>query len=104
MALVESGVALANIDKAAEKFGMPMGPIELIDSVGLDVALNVSKVLGAAMDRPIPERLVTMVDEGKLGRKTGEGFYLWEGKKATKPEAGGEVPGDIEDRLVLPMV
>ncbi len=104
MALVESGVALANIDKAAEAFGMPMGPVELIDNVGLDVALSVSKVLGAAMDRPVPERLVSMVEDGKLGRKTGEGFYSWEGRKAIKPEATGAVPTDIEDRLILPMV
>ncbi|MEM9403610.1 MAG: 3-hydroxyacyl-CoA dehydrogenase NAD-binding domain-containing protein [Pseudomonadota bacterium] len=104
MALVESGVALANVDEAAEEFGMPMGPVELIDNVGLDVALSVSKVLGAAMDRPVPERLVTMVDNGKLGRKSGEGFYRWDGKKALKPEATGAVPTDIEDRLILPMV
>ncbi|MEM9335233.1 MAG: 3-hydroxyacyl-CoA dehydrogenase NAD-binding domain-containing protein [Pseudomonadota bacterium] len=104
MGLIESGVALANIDKAAEKFGMPMGPVELIDNVGLDVALSVSKVLGAAMDRPVPERLVSMVESGKLGRKSGEGFYTWEGKTAQKPEATGAVPTDIEDRLILPMV
>jgi len=104
MALYEEGVALANIDKAAEAFGMPVGPIELVDNVGIDVALNVSKVLGEAMDRTIPVTLEKMVEEGKLGRKTGEGFYRWDGRKATKPEASGSVPDNIQDRLILSMV
>ncbi len=104
MALVDEGVSLAAIDKAAETFGMPVGPVELIDSVGIDVALHVSKILGAAMNRPIPKRLVEMVDAGKLGRKAGEGFYRWEDGKAQKPAAEGAVPSDIEDRLILPMV
>ena len=104
MALVDEGVSLAAIDRAAVAFGMPMGPVELIDSVGIDVALHVSRILGAAMDRPIPERLVSMVDEGQLGRKSGQGFYRWEDGKAVKPAAEGPVPDDIEDRLILPMV
>ncbi len=104
MALHEDGVALANIDKAAEDFGMPMGPVELVDTVGIDVALNVSKVLGAAMDRPIPETLVNMVEDGKLGKKSGEGFYRWDGRKPSKPEAAGSIPPDMQDRLILPMV
>ena len=105
MALVEEGVPLATIDKAAVAFGMPMGPVELADSVGLDVALGVSKVLGESMNRPIPERLTGMVEAGKLGRKSGEGFYRWEDGKAVKPEAGGGTPpADLEDRLVLSMV
>jgi len=105
MALVEEGVPLKQIDQAAERFGMPMGPVELIDSVGLDVALGVSRVLGEAMERPVPERLSTMVEAGKLGRKSGEGFYRWEDGKAVKPEPGDSTPPpDIEDRLILPMV
>jgi 3-hydroxyacyl-CoA dehydrogenase/enoyl-CoA hydratase/3-hydroxybutyryl-CoA epimerase len=104
MELIEEGVPLAAIDKAAEKFGMPMGPVELVDSVGLDVALHVSKILGAAMNRTVPQRLVDMVEAGKLGRKSGEGFYRWEDGKAQKPEAGSGAPADIEDRLILPMV
>jgi 3-hydroxyacyl-CoA dehydrogenase/enoyl-CoA hydratase/3-hydroxybutyryl-CoA epimerase len=62
MYLAESGVPLAEIDNAAVEFGMPMGPVELVDSVGIDVALNVSKVLGAAFNRPVPDRLAEMVD------------------------------------------
>jgi 3-hydroxyacyl-CoA dehydrogenase/enoyl-CoA hydratase/3-hydroxybutyryl-CoA epimerase len=105
MHLAEEGVPLLEIDKAAEAFGLPMGPVELVDSVGLDVALHVSKVLGAAMNRTVPERLVKMVDDGLLGRKSGQGFYRWEDGKAVKPASGGgSVPGDIQDRLILPMI
>ncbi|NNF41171.1 MAG: 3-hydroxyacyl-CoA dehydrogenase, partial [Woeseiaceae bacterium] len=98
-------VPLLEIDKAAEAFGMPMGPVELVDSVGIDVAMHVSQVLGASMDRPAPDTLSKMVDEGLLGRKSGQGFYRWENGKAVKPPAGGgPIPADIQDRLILPMV
>jgi len=105
MHLVAEGVPLPEIDKAAVKFGMPMGPIELVDSVGLDVVLHVSKVLGANMEGPVPEKLVGMVEEGKLGRKSGQGFYDWVDGKAQKPAAdAANVPADIQDRLVLPLI
>ena len=105
MHLAEEGVSLADIDKAAEDFGMPMGPVELADSVGLDVGLHVSKVLGAAYDRPVPETLQKMVDDGLLGRKSGQGYYQWEDGKAVKPASDGQnVPADIQDRLILPMI
>ena len=105
MHLHEDGVPLAEIDRAAEAFGMPMGPVELVDSVGIDVALHVSKVLGAAMNRPVPEHLSKMVDDGLLGRKSGQGFYEWQDGKAIKPAAdNAQVPADIEDRLILPMI
>lgn len=105
MSLAESGVPLTAIDKAAEDFGMPMGPIELIDSVGIDVALHVSKVLGAAFNREIPQSLAGMVERKQLGRKSGQGFYTWHDGKAQKPAEGdGPVPADIGDRLILPMV
>jgi len=105
MHLAEEGVALADIDKAAEDFGMPMGPVELADSVGLDVGLHVSKVLGAAYDRPVPETLQKMVDDGLLGRKSGHGYYRWENGKAVKPVSDGQnVPADMQDRLILPMI
>jgi 3-hydroxyacyl-CoA dehydrogenase/enoyl-CoA hydratase/3-hydroxybutyryl-CoA epimerase len=96
---------LVDIDRAAEAFGMPVGPVELADSVGLDVALHVSEVLGAATNRPIPGGLEKMVADGLLGRKSGQGYYRWSEGKAVKPTAaGGDVPEDIEDRLILPMV
>jgi 3-hydroxyacyl-CoA dehydrogenase / enoyl-CoA hydratase / 3-hydroxybutyryl-CoA epimerase len=103
--LADDGVALTDIDRAAEAFGMPMGPVELVDSVGIDVALHVSKVLGKAFGRPVPERLASMVEAGKLGRKKGEGFYRWENGKPVKPAAsGGQLPDDLQDRLMLPLV
>lgn len=108
MHLVEEGVACAEIDAAAESFGMPMGPVELMDSVGIDVALHVSRVLGSAFNKPIPSRLSDMVEQKHLGRKSGQGFYRWENGKAIKT-AGGTLPGkrqtaDLVDRLMLPMV
>jgi 3-hydroxyacyl-CoA dehydrogenase/enoyl-CoA hydratase/3-hydroxybutyryl-CoA epimerase len=106
MALAHEGVALAAIDKAAENFGMPMGPIELADSVGLDIAQHVAGILTADSDREVPANdLPALVAAGNLGRKTGQGYYLWENGKAVKPPAGnGPVPDDIEDRLILSMV
>ena len=106
MHLAESGVPLAEIDKAAEEFGMPMGPVELVDSVGIDVALHVSKVLGAAFNRPVPDRLAEMVDNNLLGRKSGQGFYRWQDGKAVKTgnSETTDLPTDLQDRLILPMV
>ena len=106
MHIAEAGVPLAEIDKLAEDFGMPMGPVELVDSIGIDVALNVSKVLGAAFNRPIPERLISMVENDQLGRKSGQGFYRWEDGKAVKDDDAGEaaLPDDLQDRLMLPMI
>jgi len=105
MELAESQVPLDVIDRAAEQFGMPMGPVELVDSVGIDVALHVSRVLGGAMHRPVPQGLADMVDAGKLGRKSGQGFYRWDNGKAVKPrsEWSGDT-GELQDRLILPMV
>lgn len=105
MQLIEEGVSLAVIDNAAEAFGMPVGPVELADSIGLDVVLHSSKVLGASLQQPIPEALKKMVSDGQLGRKSGQGYYRWEQGKAVKPAAGnGSTPDDIEDRLILPML
>lgn len=104
MLLAGEGISLADIDEAAVRFGMPMGPIELVDSVGIDVALHVAKVLGAAFNRPIPPQLQSMVDAGHTGRKSGQGFYRWVDGKAVKPDRAGDVPADITDRLILPMI
>jgi 3-hydroxyacyl-CoA dehydrogenase / enoyl-CoA hydratase / 3-hydroxybutyryl-CoA epimerase len=105
MQLIDAGVPLVGIDRAAERFGMPVGPVELVDSVGIDVALHVSKVLAAATDRPVPPKLESMVEKGHLGRKSGQGFYQWVDGKAVKPAAeNAAVPADIQDRLILPMV
>ncbi len=105
MHLVEEGVGLADIDEAAMAFGMPVGPVELVDNVGLDVVLHVAEVLGAETEGSVAAQLRSMVDAGKLGRKSGQGFYEWVDGKAIKPPRDpSSVPSDIEDRLVLAMV
>ena len=92
---------LALIDRTATQFGMPMGPIELADTVGLDVAAHVGKILAEAFARPTPKSTAELVAAGKLGRKTGQGFYEWRDGKPVKPAATGDAPPDLEDRLIL---
>jgi 3-hydroxyacyl-CoA dehydrogenase / enoyl-CoA hydratase / 3-hydroxybutyryl-CoA epimerase len=102
---LESGIPAPVIDAVAVKFGMPMGPIELTDVVGLDVSLNVGKVLGGAFNRQVPELLLNLVAEKKLGRKTGQGFYRWVDGKVQKDDVKGiAAPEDLEDRLILAML
>ncbi|MBV9460228.1 MAG: enoyl-CoA hydratase/isomerase family protein [Bradyrhizobium sp.] len=97
------------IDAAAEKFGMPMGPIELADQVGLDICLDVGDMLRSKfgdMLPPTPAWLRDKVAKGELGRKTGKGFYSWKDGKADKPplpETGPRVTDEMIDRLILPM-
>jgi len=77
MQMHREGVPKEALDKAAELFGMPMGPVELADTVGLDVGMGVIDTLmgdEAGEDRKILE---DMVKAGKLGKKSGEGFYRW---------------------------
>jgi len=102
--LYREGVPGPVIDKAALKFGMPMGPIELVDTVGLDVAASVGKIMAAFHGQTLPDGLV--VEDGKRGKKDGQGLYKWENGKAVKPEvpAGYQAPDDLEDRLILPLI
>jgi len=81
----QEGMPKEKLDAAAEKFGMPMGPIELADVVGLDVCMNVNETLGSGASKD--NDLARLVSAGKLGKKTGEGFYKWEKGKAQKAEA-----------------
>jgi 3-hydroxyacyl-CoA dehydrogenase/enoyl-CoA hydratase/3-hydroxybutyryl-CoA epimerase len=100
------GVPGVVIDKAAVRFGMPMGPIELIDTVGLDVASGVGRELAPFLGLPIPAALSAPPEPGQRGKKDGQGLYKWENGKAVKPEASYEyqVPADLEDRLMLPLL
>jgi 3-hydroxyacyl-CoA dehydrogenase / enoyl-CoA hydratase / 3-hydroxybutyryl-CoA epimerase len=97
------------IDAAAEEFGMPMGPIELADQVGLDICLDVGDMLRSKFGDllpPTPAWLREKVTKGELGRKTGKGFYTWKDGKAEKsplPETGPRVTDEMIDRLILPM-
>ena len=106
MHLSHDGISIVDIDQAAVDFGMPMGPVELVDTVGIDIALNVSQVLGRAYNRKVPSELVKMVEDKKLGKKTGHGFYKWESGKAIKDKLShaDQLPEDIQDRLILPMI
>jgi 3-hydroxyacyl-CoA dehydrogenase/enoyl-CoA hydratase/3-hydroxybutyryl-CoA epimerase len=106
MLAAQEGVPLARIDEAAVAFGMPMGPIELADVVGLDVCLHVGRILSAAFGGPAPEAVAPLVAAGKLGRKTGHGLYEWRDGKAVKPpvDPAAKVPDDLTDRLMLALV
>ncbi len=106
MTAYSEGIPGPVIDKAAVKFGMPMGPIELADTVGLDVAASVGKILAEFLKLPVPTGLEEKLAANQRGRKDGQGFYKWENGKALKPEvpAGYQVPADLEDRLILPLL
>jgi 3-hydroxyacyl-CoA dehydrogenase/enoyl-CoA hydratase/3-hydroxybutyryl-CoA epimerase len=101
---VAEGTPKEQIDAAAEKFGMPMGPVELVDVVGLDVALSVAKVL--KLPTPEDNPLMRLVTQKKLGKKSGEGFYKWAGGKPEKmalPADEAELSGLGRD-LVNPLI
>lgn len=103
--VAEDGVAFEAIDKAAKDFGMPMGPVELADTVGLDVGLSVGKILAQELGGEVPNMLEQKVEAGKLGKKSGEGFYKWENGKPQKDRSrAGDIPEDTQDRLILPML
>ena len=99
------GIPGPAIDKAATRFGMPMGPIELLDTVGLDVAASVGRELAPFLGLDVPAALAT-VEAGKRGKKDGQGLYKWENGKQVKPElpACFVAPDDLEDRLILPLL
>jgi 3-hydroxyacyl-CoA dehydrogenase/enoyl-CoA hydratase/3-hydroxybutyryl-CoA epimerase len=100
------GIPGAVIDRAAVKFGMPMGPIELIDTVGLDVASGVGQELAPFLGLQIPPALATPPEQGKRGKKDGQGLYAWENGKPKKPEIPKDyaTPEDLMDRLILPLL
>lgn len=106
--LLEEGVPGHVIDKAATDFGMPMGPIYLADTVGLDICLSVAEILGAALGLNVPEALRKKVEAGQLGVKSGQGFYQYQNGKQVKTktvaDSTGQQTNDIADRLVLQML
>lgn len=81
---VDAGLSPAAVDAAMTDFGMPMGPIELADTVGLDVALAAGRQL--APDAEPPRCLLQRIERGHLGRKSERGFYAWRDGKAVKDE------------------
>jgi len=106
--LLEEGVSAQVIDKAATDFGMPMGPILLADTVGLDICLSVAEILGEALGLNVPEALRKKVEAGELGVKSGQGFYKYQKGKQMKIRVNADNSDshseEIADRLVLQML
>lgn len=104
--LVDEGVPMAAIDEAAVRFGMPMGPIELADTVGLDVCLSVAKNLTTYFGGNVPQSLEDKVAKKQLGRKTGQGFYSFKKGKVQKPKLpkNYQISKDLGRRLIMRMV
>jgi 3-hydroxyacyl-CoA dehydrogenase/enoyl-CoA hydratase/3-hydroxybutyryl-CoA epimerase len=107
MVMLDEKIDKVTIDAAAKKFGMPMGPIELADQVGLDICLAVGDMLRSKFGDllpPTPSWLREKVAKGELGRKTGRGFYVWkDGKVETTPVTALRPTDEMIDRLVLPI-
>ena len=105
MELIREGIPMGDIDQIAVDFGMPVGPVELIDSVGVDVALHVAKILAPVVDREVAPELESLVAEGRLGQKTGHGFYEYRhGKPVRSRVTAGRDNRDIQGRLILSML
>ena len=103
--LVEEGAAIEDIDRAMVAFGFPVGPITLLDEVGIDVGAKVAKILHHAFGERMtpPESMAKVLEDGRLGRKNKRGFYLYDddGKKkgvdaqrVRAPARGRSAPAD----------
>lgn len=115
--LLQEGNTVEAIDQAMIEFGMPLGPLELLDQVGIDVAGKAAEVLvGAFGDRVQPSRLVDKaLGDGRLGKKNGKGVYVWKDGKREGADAsiyplmgvsprGGASREEMQDRMVLAMI
>ncbi len=106
--MVENGASIASVDSGMLTFGMPMGPLRLLDEVGLDVALHVVKTLAAAFPHTanVPAWIEQRVQSGALGRKSGHGYYLYsEGKEPVPADHAKIRPRDItEAQRRLPLL
>ena len=103
MKLAEEGVSLVTIDRAATEFGMPVGPIELADAVGLDICLSVAEELSGPLQVEVPAKLREIVAQGRLGRKSGHGFYEYDKRGRLRAKAPEKMAVDVPvtERLVL---
>lgn len=102
MRAVDEGVAPETVDEAMLAFGMPMGPLEAIDLVGLDIAMAAGKALAGEAGEP-PRCLVEHLAGGRLGKKSGAGFYTYRDGRAEK-RAAGLVPAGLAARLIQPLL
>jgi 3-hydroxyacyl-CoA dehydrogenase/enoyl-CoA hydratase/3-hydroxybutyryl-CoA epimerase len=104
IACFSEGIPGAVIDRTAKAFGMPMGPIELVDTVGLDVAASVGRIMAEFHGQPLPAAF--QFEPNKRGKKDGQGLYVWQEGKPVKPPVPPDyqVPADLEDRLILPLL
>ncbi len=106
MRAVDRGLAPETIDEAMRRFGMPMGPIELIDIVGLDIAMAAGQQMGS--DQAPPKCLLKLVEQKHLGKKTGQGFYQWkDGRPEKRASGGGSSSADsqgLADELISPLL
>lgn len=100
---VDEGIAPETVDRALVDFGMPMGPVELVDTVGLDIALAAGRALTGDASGDPPRKLTELVEAGHLGRKSGQGYYRWDDGRAVKSGAG-TVPDGLDDRILAPLL
>ncbi len=100
------GIPLSTIDAAACAFGMPMGPIALADTVGLDICLSVARTLSEPLGLAVPPLLERKVAAGELGKKAGRGFYTYPEPRSWLPSfaAPPAIPADLAERLLMPLV
>jgi 3-hydroxyacyl-CoA dehydrogenase/enoyl-CoA hydratase/3-hydroxybutyryl-CoA epimerase len=101
---LERGIPIEILDKAATSFGMPMGPVELADTVGLDVCMKVVTLLGGESSKNEAALLNEKIHAGELGKKTGKGFYVWEKGKPKRADAdpGQYALEEITESLMQP--
>jgi len=107
LVMLGEGYKRESIDAAAVSFGMPTGPLELADTIGLDICLHVAETLKASLSRPMPDvsqALREKVEPGNLGRKSGRGFYEWRKGEAVKDRDAPTSSKEMTDRLILPML
>jgi 3-hydroxyacyl-CoA dehydrogenase / enoyl-CoA hydratase / 3-hydroxybutyryl-CoA epimerase len=108
MQKLQSGTDREKIDEAAKTFGMPVGPLELADQVGLDVCKHVADILGMSAEKLGGSKLGDLVAAGKLGKKSGEGFYVWKDGKPVRANGETKYSTDelhtLGEDLIKPMI
>ncbi|MGH8468416.1 MAG: 3-hydroxyacyl-CoA dehydrogenase NAD-binding domain-containing protein [Gammaproteobacteria bacterium] len=105
--LWSEGIPPEIVDHAATEFGMPMGPLELADTVGIDICLSVGQILAGHFKSEVPGQLRKLVSQGHLGRKSGKGIYAYRKGKPVRRRSHGKDSYDLDeirDRLMLRLI